>query len=614
MKFVAVILGLCSLMAFGQKQQAQFTYNYRADLSKIKDDKLKVTLEVPSWSKNEAVFRMPKIIPGTYEILDFGRFVTDFKAFDASGKELKVEHPDVNTWRISGAKNLAKITYHAMDVWDSKVDGPPVFEPAGTSFEKDEYLLNTHTLFGYFDGHKTAPYVIEIDHPAGVFGSTGLSSIRAGKTQDIIKTGTYMELVDSPIMYTKPDTVNMNIGGCNVLVTVVSPKGIVKAKEIGEQVRGTLEAQKNYLGGKLPVKKYAFLIYLFSGNSGSGGYGALEHSYSSVYFLPEMPGKRLGDIIVETAAHEFFHIVTPLSIHSNEIHDFNYMTDVMSKHLWLYEGVVEYFAHHVLVTNKLNTVDKYLGKVEAQINDANSYRSDISFTEMSKGCTRDYVDEYLNVYQKGALIGMALDIELLHASNGKYNLRSLIADLSKRYGKDKAFHDDSLFNVIERMTYPSVGKFLRTYVDGTTPLPLKETFDRVGVEYVMKDGKPRYGLGGVGLGADSETGLLMITDLSHLNAFGKSMGYQRGDVFLKVNKQHIRADNFMEVITDLQTKTKEGQKMTFEMGRLKDGEFEIIKLKGKAKAVPGDPTASLKLMESPGKEALELREKWLSVN
>jgi predicted metalloprotease with PDZ domain len=40
--------------------------------------------------------------------------------------------------------------------------------------------------------------------------------------------------------------------------------------------------------------------------------------------------------------HEFFHIVTH-SIHSKEIQDFDYNDPKMSEHLWMYEGVTEYF-------------------------------------------------------------------------------------------------------------------------------------------------------------------------------------------------------------------------------------------------------------------------------
>jgi predicted metalloprotease with PDZ domain len=36
-----------------------------------------------------------------------------------------------------------------------------------------------------------------------------------------------------------------------------------------------------------------------------------------------------------------FHIITPLSIHSKEIQDFDYNDPKMSQHLWMYEGVTD---------------------------------------------------------------------------------------------------------------------------------------------------------------------------------------------------------------------------------------------------------------------------------
>jgi predicted metalloprotease with PDZ domain len=45
----------------------------------------------------------------------------------------------------------------------------------------------------------------------------------------------------------------------------------------------------------------------------------------------------------DVVSHEFFHIVTPLTIHSKEIHYFDYNSPKMSN-LWMYEGVTEYFA------------------------------------------------------------------------------------------------------------------------------------------------------------------------------------------------------------------------------------------------------------------------------
>jgi hypothetical protein len=50
--------------------------------------------------------------------------------------------------------------------------------------------------------------------------------------------------------------------------------------------------------------------------------------------------------VTDIAAHEFFHVVTPLNIHSEIIEHFNFvMTPVPSRHLWLYEGTTEWAAH-----------------------------------------------------------------------------------------------------------------------------------------------------------------------------------------------------------------------------------------------------------------------------
>ena len=53
----------------------------------------------------------------------------------------------------------------------------------------------------------------------------------------------------------------------------------------------------------------------------------------------------VGRFVTDIAAHEFFHIVTPLNIHSEIIEHFNFVTPVPSQHLWLYEGTTEWAAH-----------------------------------------------------------------------------------------------------------------------------------------------------------------------------------------------------------------------------------------------------------------------------
>ena len=65
---------------------------------------------------------------------------------------------------------------------------------------------------------------------------------------------------------------------------------------------------------------------------------------SSMYYTPEMDTASLKTTMDNFTTHEFFHVITPLSIHSEEIGNFDFNNPKMSEHLWLYEGVTEYSA------------------------------------------------------------------------------------------------------------------------------------------------------------------------------------------------------------------------------------------------------------------------------
>src|SRR5688572_6646213 len=134
-------------------------------------------------------------------------------------------------------------------------------------------------------------------------------------------------------MHNKPDTAVWKVDGANILVSDYSASGKVDAKTVASSRKKVLQAEMNYSGDNLPVQKYAFIIYVAGKPNRTGSYGALEHSYSSVYYFPEMPASMLSEQVTNIAAHEFFHIVTPLSIHSEQIGDFDFQNPKMSEHL-----------------------------------------------------------------------------------------------------------------------------------------------------------------------------------------------------------------------------------------------------------------------------------------
>jgi len=219
---------------------------------------------------------------------------TQGQSFDKAGSPLRLEKLDQNRWKIYTPHRLHYIMYWVEDSYDTKKQNI-IFEPSGTNIEKDKnFVLNTFGFFGYLDDLQDIPYEVSIMKPDGFYGSTALKPKQSTPTKDVFLTENYWKLADSPMMYNVPDTVLLNVGGTEVLVSVYSPKKMLSAKYVADNIKDILEAQKNYLGGKLPVKRYAFIIYLFQGESLSGAMGALEHSYSSMYYLPEMSPRYLA--------------------------------------------------------------------------------------------------------------------------------------------------------------------------------------------------------------------------------------------------------------------------------------------------------------------------------
>lgn len=416
-----LLMASCTKKAVVSSSQSSngSSYQYSVDLTKVDNDKLEVTLINPKIDTDEITFRLPKTVPGTYSTDDYGRYLSDFKAFDSKGNQLTANKLDVNSYTIKDAKKLHKISYKIDDTWDSpEIKGTKIFEPTGSDIVANkEYSINTHCFFGYFDGMKQVPYQVTFTKPNGFYGATSMVAKSSTATTDVFEMNNYMDLVDAPILYTQPDTTVLKIGGADILVSVYSPNKMANSKEIAANINTLLNAQKEYLGGKLPIKKYAFLIVL-SDSKTMTSFGALEHSYSSFYYLPEGTSEALSQTVKDVASHEFFHIVTPLNIHSEEIGNFDYNNPKMSKHLWMYEGLTEYAAGHMQAKYELITLSKYLDMLRQKITTMKSMKDNLPFTEMSANVLDKYKNQYINVYNKGALIGLCLDIKLRQLSGG----------------------------------------------------------------------------------------------------------------------------------------------------------------------------------------------------
>lgn len=569
-------------------------YHYFIDLTKVTNDKVSVVLTPPDLTQNEIEFLFPAMVPGTYEVYNFGRFISNFKVTGKNGAQIKVTKVNVNTYRISPATKIERITYDVDDTFD-KTDLPGtkdkiIFEPGGTNFEENKnFSINTHSMFGYIRGMTNRNFTLEFEKPKGFYPSTGLSDIKVGESRDLLNVFNYHDLADSPIMYFLPDTATIMVANTKVLIACYSPHKELTANFIARTLKELLYAQRDYLGGELPVNKYAFLFYFIDRPTQSGAHGALEHSYSSFYVMPEYDSTALQQNLRDVSAHEFFHIVTPLNIHAKEIGDFDFNDPKMSEHLWLYEGMTEYAAHHAQVKAGLIDLNQFINTMMQKYeNSVEDFNDTMSFTFMSKHVLDEKIHkQYGNVYEKGAVIGMCLDILLRDLSNGTYGTQNLMKDLATKYGKNRSFLDADLFNDIEQFTYPEVGAFLRKHVGGTTPLPMADILGRIGIEFVKENVIYEFSLGNPDLNYNETTKRLFAESVRDLDEFGKELGLKKGDELYKLNGKEIRIENVKEVIGNYYENLKEGDLVKLEVYRpkLRKNKYKAKELSAKARKI-----------------------------
>ncbi|WP_298343261.1 peptidase M61 [uncultured Algibacter sp.] len=558
------------------------------NLSNITDDKAPVIINPGRFTVETVTYRLPRVVQGTYSVSDFGKYIDSFKAFDYKGNEMAVSKLDTNSWTIANAKELDKITYLVNDTYDIEKTGgigkDTPFSPSGTNIEPENYVLNLHGFIGYFDSLKNNQYKLDITAPSDFIRTSALQNISSKASEDGKMTTTsylaprYFDITDNPMMYGKLDVEEFQVGDIKIVLSVYSPNKVHTAKSLKDVVFKMMQAQKVYMGDINSTPRYDIYLYLSDGSEGSPkGFGALEHHTSTVVVLPEaMDQDAIASAMTDVVSHEFFHIVTPLSVHSEDVHYFDYNNPTFSKHLWMYEGVTEYFATLFQVDQGLveekDFYNKILGKIKAskKLNDA------MSFTIMSENVLKaPYKDQYLNVYQKGALIGMCIDILIREASNGNRGILSLMKELSNKYGKNKPFEDDKLIEEITAMTYPSVGEFLNTHVVGDIPIDYNVFFDKAGLEigdgkaetnYIMLDNTPI-------VSGDPDKGIF-FTDSALGVSFWKEQGVQPNDIIKSIDGTEVTLQNANQVLGGV-FGWKPGRDV--EVVLLRDGEEVIIK-------------------------------------
>jgi predicted metalloprotease with PDZ domain len=423
-----------------------------------------VSLVMPSWT------------PGSYLLREFPRHVQNFSAESGNGTALPWRKTDKNTWRVESEGGDLRIRY---EVYANELT------VRTSHLDASHGYVNGTSVFMYVDGREREPLTLQIDVPGDWRITTALP---AGERPGCFLATGYDELADSPIEMGTHETIEWEIDGRSHRYALWG-RGNYDAEQLVADTSKIVLATKA-LFGSLPYEQYTFIVHLVS-----SGYGGLEHRNSTSLLVDRWTfrGKEYEQFL-GLVAHEFFHVWNGKRIRPEPLGPFDYTRENYTRNLWVIEGLTTYYTDLVLRRAGTISVERYLERLSEAINRLQSLpgRRVQSLEESSFDTWIKFYrpDEHtpnaqISYYQKGALVGLLLDLKIREATANQRSLDDVMRVLWERYGEQDIafpeFGDGGIEAVAEEVCGEDLTPFFDAYLRGTEELDYERYLSAAGL-------------------------------------------------------------------------------------------------------------------------------------
>jgi predicted metalloprotease with PDZ domain len=450
-----------------------------------------VTLTIPDPDSAGQVVRMPTWIPGSYLIREFARNVVRLSARDAGGA-LAATKIAKDAWQLAPAAGPVVIEYEVY-AWDLSV--------RAAHLDATHAFFNGPAVFLYAEGREHRPCDLELVRPRGeAFSDWRVATSLPPLDAPDFGFGTYRardydELIDHPVEMSDFTLLQFQAGGARHDI-VLSGRHNADRGRLERDLARMCQWQIDLFGGapgsKAPFDRYTFIVLVVG-----EGYGGLEHRASTTLLcardtLPATGREKVDDdylTFLGLASHEYFHSWNVKRIKPAAFVPYDLTRESYTRLLWAFEGFTSYYDDLALVRSGLISPERYLEVLGRNITNVlrGSGRGKQSVAESSFDAWIKYYRQDENApnaivsyYQKGALVGLALD--LLLRRDSATTLDDVMRALWQRYGSgDAGVPEDGLERVAQEVSGLDLSGFFGRYVHGTQDPPLEDLFASFGI-------------------------------------------------------------------------------------------------------------------------------------
>jgi predicted metalloprotease with PDZ domain len=488
--FLLLALLFSNLASQWSQAAAPLELQYRLSVTRPTTHLAKV--EITAGHVTEAVldFVMPAWAPGRYAIYDFAKNVQEFDAAGAQGQPLAWRKLDKQTWRVDAAQagGAVRVRYR---VFGNDLTG------SFSQIDSSHASISGPSVFMYVDGHKPDPITLNVDAPQGWKVVSGFS---LSETERTFEAKNYDVLIDTPLEISPSvKTAQFVERGKTIRIAVHS------LAEPNPDLTSLESSVRKFVGSQLatmPDPDFEHFTFLFHFAPGIPLGDGMEHLNSaSVVARNPLASGGLEEVL-EIACHEFFHVWNVKRLRPKGLGPFDYTREQYTKSLWFAEGVTTYYSFLYLLRSGVWTREQFLNRLAEEIRNlelepgqrlmsAESSSFHAWFYDRSPQMQQtNFANTTINYYNKGAVLGLLLDLEIRARTGGRRSLLDVIIATYRRfyeappenyYLPGRGYQDADILSAVNEAAGSDFEEFFDRYVRGTDPLPYNSVLAAMGL-------------------------------------------------------------------------------------------------------------------------------------
>ncbi len=496
-KTIALVLAVAAMAASAatpQSAERSAQLRYHLILSRPAAHLVEVEIAADGLTDPEINFVMPAWSPGRYAIYNFAKNVQEFESRDASGRPLSWEKTDKQTWRVQAreAGGQVRVRYK---VFANDLNG------SFSQFDTGHANLNGASIFMYLEGHKPDPITLEVDPPADWKIFSGFSLSPEART---FQAPNYDRLIDTPLEITPHASVAtfVHAGKTFRVVVHTSDTDAAPPEALESGVRRIVQSEMAMMPAP-DFDQYTFLIHFAPEIKMGDG---MEHLNSTQIIIRGDPGSDAAiHEALENAAHEFFHVWNVKRMRPAALGPFDYTREVYSRSLWVAEGLTSYYSYVFLLRAGLWKRQEFLDSLTGEVREleeepgrnlmsAESSSFNAWFYDRAPQMQEtNFANATISYYNKGALLGLLLDLEIRSRTGGKKSLDDVMRTMYQKfyaapgatyYLPGRGYEEKDVLDALNTVSGSDFTAFFKNYIQDTEPLPYEKVLAHAGLNLI----------------------------------------------------------------------------------------------------------------------------------